>query len=71
MRKGHDFRDYICPDSIEKHSDYLMLGKKYARVIYLKDYASFSDIATSEEFTDYLGIPRKENQDGGEQVDDQ
>lgn len=41
MEKGHDFRDYICPDSIEKHSDYLMLGKKYARVIYLKDYASF------------------------------
>ena len=41
IRKGHDFRDYICPDSIEKHSDYLMLGKKYARVIYLKDYASF------------------------------
>ena len=32
MRKGHDFRDYICPDSIEKHSDYLMLGGKYARV---------------------------------------
>lgn len=29
MRKGHDFRDYICPDSIEKHSDYLMLGGKY------------------------------------------
>ena len=41
MRKGHDFRDYICPDSVEKHSDYLMLGGKYARVIYLKDYASF------------------------------
>lgn len=41
MKKGHDFRDYICPDSMEKHSDYLMLGGKYARVIYLKDYASF------------------------------
>ena len=41
MRKGHDFRDYICPDSMEKHSDYLKLGSKYARVIYLKDYASF------------------------------
>ena len=41
MRKGHDFKDYICPDSIEKHSDYLKLGDKYARVIYLKDYASF------------------------------
>ena len=22
-RKGHDFKDYICPDGIEKHSDYL------------------------------------------------
>ena len=22
MRKGHDFKDYICPDSIVKHSDY-------------------------------------------------
>lgn len=41
VKKGHDFRDYICPDSLEKHSDYLMLGGKYARVIYLKDYASF------------------------------
>ena len=41
MRKGHDFKDYICPDSMEKHSDYLKLGDKYARVIYLKDYASF------------------------------
>lgn len=41
VKKGHDFRDYICPDSLEKHSDYLMLGGKYASVIYLKDYASF------------------------------
>lgn len=40
MRKGHDFRDYICPDSIERHSDYMMIGGKYARVVYLKDYAS-------------------------------
>lgn len=41
MKKGHDFKDYISPDSIEKHSDYLKLGGKFARVIYLKDYASF------------------------------
>ena len=50
MRKGHDFRDYICPDSIEKHSDYLMLGSKYARVIYLKDYAAF----ISDQFVNKL-----------------
>lgn len=41
MRKGHCFRDYICPDRIEKHSDYLKLGDRYARVLYLKDYASY------------------------------
>ena len=41
MRKGHDFRDVICPDSIQKHSGYLQLGDRYARVFYLKDYASY------------------------------
>ena len=40
-RKGHSFRDYICPDSMERHSDYLQIGKRYARVLYLKDYASY------------------------------
>ena len=50
MKKGHDFRDYICPDSIEKHSDYLMLGGKYARVLYLKDYAAF----ISDQFVNKL-----------------
>lgn len=40
-RKGHSFRDYICPDSMERHSNYLQIGKRYARVLYLKDYASY------------------------------
>ena len=52
MRKGHDFRDYICPDSVEKHNDYLMLGGKYARVIYLKDYASFISDQLVTKLTD-------------------
>lgn len=52
MRKGHDFRDYICPDSVEKHSDYLMLGGKYARVVYLKDYASFISDQLVTKLTD-------------------
>lgn len=52
MRKSHDFRDYICPDSIEKHSDYLMLGGKYARVIYLKDYAAFISDQLVNKLTD-------------------
>ena len=40
-RKGHDFKDYICPDGIEKHSDYLKLGGRYCRVLFLKDYANY------------------------------
>ena len=41
MRRGHDFKDYICPDSMEKHSDYLKIGNRYARVLFLKDLAAF------------------------------
>ena len=52
MKKGHDFKDYICPDSIEKHSDYLKLGNKYARVIFLKDYASYIKDDMVTELTD-------------------
>lgn len=52
MRKGHDFRDYICPDSMEKHSDYLKLGGKFARVLYLKDYASFISDQLVTKLTD-------------------
>jgi hypothetical protein len=40
-RLGHSFKDYICPDSMEKHADYLMLGGRFARVLYLKDYANY------------------------------
>lgn len=40
LRRGRDFRDYICPDSAEQHSDYLMLGGKYVRVLFLKDISS-------------------------------
>ncbi len=41
MKKGHDFRDYICPDSMEKFSDHLILGEKFCRVLFLKDYANY------------------------------
>lgn len=41
MRLGHDFRDTVMPDTVEKGADYIKLGSRYARVFYLKDYASF------------------------------
>ena len=47
--RGHDFKDYICPDSAERHSDYLMLGERSARVMFLKDYASYiKDVFVAE-----------------------
>lgn len=41
MRKGHDFRDYICPDSFENGADYFRIGSRYGRVLFLKEYASY------------------------------
>ena len=52
MRKGHDFRDFICPDSMEKTSDHLKLGKRFCRVLYLKDYASYIKDNMVTELTD-------------------
>ena len=51
-RRGHSFKDYISPDSIEVFDDYFMLGEKYGRVMFLKDYANYikDDIIT--ELTD-------------------
>lgn len=36
----HNFKDYICPDTIEVFPDHLKLGNKYVRTLFLKDYAS-------------------------------
>ncbi len=52
MKKGHDFRDYICPDSIEKFSDHLILGNKFCRVLFLKDYANYIKDSFVNELTD-------------------
>ena len=52
MRLGHDFRDYICPDYIERTSDYIKLGEKYARVLFLKDYASYIKDTMITELTE-------------------
>ena len=52
LKKGHSFRDYICPDSIEKTADYLKLGERYARVLFLKDYASYIKDSMVAELTD-------------------
>jgi type IV secretory pathway VirB4 component len=41
MRKGHDFKDYICPDTFEFEKDHFRMGAKYGRVIFLREFASY------------------------------
>ena len=53
MKRGHSFKDYICPDGIEKKSDYLKLGDKFCRVLFLKDYASYIKDNMVTELTDF------------------
>ena len=52
-KRGHDFKDYICPDSMEKNSDYVKLGDKFCRVLFLKDFASYIKDNMVTELTDF------------------
>jgi type IV secretory pathway VirB4 component len=52
MRKGHDFRDYICPDSIAFDKNFIKIGEKYCRVFYMREYASFIKDSMITEFMD-------------------
>ena len=41
MRKGHSFKDSICPDTFEFEKDHFIMVNKYGRVVVLRDYANF------------------------------
>lgn len=52
MRKGHSFKDFICPDTMEIENDYFKIGNRYGRVIFLKEYASYIKDSMVAELTD-------------------
>ena len=52
MKKGHNFKDYICPDGFSFKSDYFEMGKKFGRVLFLKDYASYIKDSFIADLTD-------------------
>ena len=52
MRRGADFKDYICPDSFEYHSDYFKIGNRYGRVLFLRDFAAYIQDEMLAEMTD-------------------
>lgn len=51
MRKGHSFKDTICPDSLEFRKDHFIMGDKYGRVLFLKEYASYIKDSMIHELT--------------------
>ena len=52
MKKGHDFKDFICPDTAELEKDYFMIGNRYGRAFFLKEYASYINDSMVSELTD-------------------
>lgn len=52
IRSGRDFRDAICPDSMEVKKDHFIMGKKYGRVLFLKEYASYIKDYLIRDLTD-------------------
>ena len=51
MRWGRSFKDTICPDSLEYKKDHFVMGDKYGRVLFLKEYASYIKDAMVGELT--------------------
>lgn len=52
MRKGHSFKDFICPDSLEFEKDHFRMGNRYGRVLFLREYASYIKDDMIAELTD-------------------
>ncbi len=52
MKKGHNFKDYICPDGFSFKSDYFEIGKRFGRVLFLKECASYIRDSFIAELTD-------------------
>jgi hypothetical protein len=52
MRKGHDFKDYICPDTFEFEKDHFRMGHFFGRVIFLREYASYIKDSMVSELCD-------------------
>ena len=52
MRKGHSFKDFICPDSFEFRKDHFCMGNRYGRVLFLREYASYVKDSMITELTD-------------------
>ena len=70
IRRGMDFKDFICPDGLAFKAGHFETGDKVGRVLFLKDYASYIEddmISALSDFSrslmlsiDILPIPTDE-----------
>lgn len=51
LRQGHDFKDYVCPSSMEIKGNYIKFGDKYCSTLFLLNYASSIRIDFMNEMT--------------------
>lgn len=69
-KKGHSFKDYICPDGMELHHDHFKIGSRFGRVIFVKDVGAYLKDTLVAELTglnqnmmlsiDVLPVPMEE-----------
>ena len=52
QRRGHSFKDYICPDSMELDKGHFKIGERFGRVLFLKEYASYIKDSMISELTE-------------------
>ena len=51
MKTGRSFKDTICPDSMEFWKDHFIMGDRYGRAMFLKEYASYIKDSMINELT--------------------
>ena len=52
-RKGHSFKDFVCPDTFEFAKDHFKMGDRYGRVVFLRDYANFIKDSLVSDLCDF------------------
>ena len=52
MKRGHNFKDAVCPDTMEFRADHFRMGERFGRVLFLKDWASYIKDDMITELTD-------------------
>ncbi|MDD3279911.1 MAG: TraE family protein, partial [Lachnospiraceae bacterium] len=48
-KRGHSFKDWICPNTMEFATDYFKIDGRYGRVLFMQDYANYVKDETVSE----------------------